>query len=75
MMKMLRFLVIPTVLLLSSCAEHLTRVKQYERGNLANPIMDPARDPLFMAMSQHAYFSREGTFGGGGLGGGGCGCN
>ncbi|MES2598223.1 MAG: DUF4266 domain-containing protein [Verrucomicrobiota bacterium] len=75
-MKMLRFLVLPAVLLLlSSCSNHLMRVKPYERGNLANPLMDAGRDPLLLAMSQHAYFSREGSFGGGGVGGGGCGCN
>jgi hypothetical protein len=37
--------------------------------------MDAGRDPLLMAMTQHAYFSREAAFGGGGVGGGGCGCN
>ncbi len=62
-------------LTLSSCSEHLVRVKPYERGNLANPLMDAGRDPLLLAMTQHAYFSREAAFGGGGVGGGGCGCN
>jgi hypothetical protein len=63
------------MLSLSSCSSHLVRVKPYERGNLAGPLMDPQRDSLFMAMTMHAYFSREASFGGGGLGGGGCGCN
>ena len=62
-------------LLLSSCSQQLVRVKPYERGNLANPLMDAGRDPLLLAMTQHAYFSREASFGGGGVGGGGCGCN
>lgn len=75
MMKMLRLLVIPAVLLLSSCSDHLVRVKPYQRKNLANPLMDAGRDPLLLAMTQHAYFSREAAFGGGGVGGGGCGCN
>ena len=75
MMKMLRLLVIPAVLLLSSCSDHLVRVKPYQRKNLANPLMDAGRDPLLLAMTQHAYFSREASFGGGGVGGGGCGCN
>ena len=26
-------------------------------------------------MTEHGYFSREGSFGGGLIGGGGCGCN
>lgn len=63
------------VMMLSSCSQHLVRVKPYERGHLANPLMDPGRDPLLLAMTQHAYFSREAAFGGGGVGGGGCGCN
>ena len=60
---------------LTGCSEQLVRVKPYERGNLANPLMANDRDPLQKAMTEHAYFSREGSFGGGGVGGGGCGCN
>jgi hypothetical protein len=62
-------------MMLSSCSQHLVRVKPYQRGNLANPLMDASRDSLLLAMTQHAYFSREASFGGGGVGGGGCGCN
>jgi hypothetical protein len=62
-------------LMLCSCSNSLVRVKPYERGNLANALMDNGRDPLLLAMTQHAYFSREAAFGGGGVGGGGCGCN
>ncbi len=62
-------------LTLSSCSGHLVRVKPYERGNLANSLMSPERDLLLLAMTSHAYFSREASFGGGGVGGGGCGCN
>ena len=74
-MKTLSLFGLSAALLLSSCSESLVRVKPYERGPLADPLMDPGRDPLLLAMTQHAYFSREATFGGGGLGGGGCGCN
>ena len=63
------------MLSLSSCADSLVRVKPYERGNLARPIMAESMDPLQTAMTDHAYFSREAGFGGGGVGGGGCGCN
>ena len=63
------------VLSFSSCTQQLVRVKPYERGNLANPLMSNDRDPLLKAMTEHAYFSREASFGGGGVGGGGCGCN
>ncbi|MFM2220805.1 MAG: hypothetical protein RLZZ553_553 [Verrucomicrobiota bacterium] len=61
--------------LISGCSDRLIRVQPYERGNLAGPLMAPNRDPLFKAMTEHAYFSREASFGGGGVGGGGCGCN
>ena len=60
---------------LSSCAEQLVRVKPYERGNLAKPVMADDIDPLQKTMTEHAYFSREAASGGGGVGGGGCGCN
>lgn len=60
---------------LSNCTTKLVRVKPYERGNLAHPVMSPDRDGLLTAMTEHAYFSREASFGGGGVGGGGCGCN
>ncbi|MFM2170652.1 MAG: hypothetical protein RI957_881 [Verrucomicrobiota bacterium] len=63
------------VVVLSNCSDRLIRVQPYERGNLAGPLMAPDRDPLFKAMTEHAYFSREASFGGGGVGGGGCGCN
>lgn len=61
--------------LLSACSESLVRVKPYERGNLAKPVMAESLDPLLNAMTEHGYFSREASSGGGGVGGGGCGCN
>jgi len=61
--------------LLNSCSDQLVRVKPYERGVLAKPVMAENLDPLQKAMTEHAYFSREASFGGGGVGGGGCGCN
>ncbi len=60
---------------LSACSQSLVRVKPYERGNLAKPAMAESLDPLQQAMTEHAYFSREATYGGHGVGGGGCGCN
>lgn len=56
---------------LSGC----TTVRPWERGNLADATMRPDRDPLHAAMTEHIYFSREGSSGGRGVGGGGCGCN
>jgi hypothetical protein len=51
------------------------RVRPWERQYLADPVMDPNRDPLATAMSEHVYFSREAAEGGRGVGGAGCGCN
>lgn len=69
------FLVAALAAGLANCAPQLERVKPYERGNLAKPVMANDREALQKAMTEHAYFSREGSFGGGGVGGGGCGCN
>ncbi|MCB1095616.1 MAG: DUF4266 domain-containing protein [Verrucomicrobiae bacterium] len=60
---------------LSSCSQRLVRVQPYERGNLARPAMAEELDSLQVSMTEHAYFSREASYGGGGVGGGGCGCN
>jgi hypothetical protein len=51
------------------------RVRPWERGTLADDTMNPDRDPLGTAMSEHVYFSREAASGGRGVGGSGCGCN
>ena len=75
MKSLFLLLAVAMIACLSSCSSSLTRVKPYERGNLAHPLMSPDRDSLLMAMTMHAYFSREASFGGGGVGGGGCGCN
>lgn len=69
----------PTILLLAAlvlpaCSPALVRVQPYERGNLSKPVMADG-DALHTAMTEHAYFSREASFGGSGVGGGGCGCN
>jgi hypothetical protein len=52
---------------LSSCSDQLVRIKPYERGVLAKPVMAENLDPLQKAMTEHAYFSREASFGGGGV--------
>jgi hypothetical protein len=51
------------------------RVQPWERGTLADAIMDPNRDPVATATIEHVYFSREAAQGGGAVGGAGCGCN
>ena len=52
-----------------------TAVKPWQRETLADPIMQPARNPMATAMLDHIYFSREAASGGHTIGGGGCGCN
>jgi Domain of unknown function (DUF4266) len=51
------------------------RVRPWERAALADPSMNPNRDPLADAMDDHVNFSREAANGGKGVGGSGCGCN
>jgi hypothetical protein len=50
-------------------------VKPWERATLADYTMNPGRDPLHTAMTEHIFFSRETAAGGRGVGGSGCGCN
>ncbi|KAB2835654.1 MAG: DUF4266 domain-containing protein [Caedimonadaceae bacterium] len=52
-----------------------TNVEPWERGMLAQPHMALDLDGQDAAFRDHMYFSREGTSGGYGLDGGGCGCN
>ena len=60
----------------SGCATKasLVRVRPWERSALADSTMNPDRDPLGSALSEHV-FSREAASGGRGVGGSGCGCN
>ena len=62
--------------LFSGCANtNMVRVKPWERATLAGYTMRADRDPLYTAMSEHIFFSRETATGGRGVGGSGCGCN
>jgi len=51
------------------------RVAPYQRGRLAKPKMQLQRDAQATEIEQHVYESREGSAGGYGGTGGGCGCN
>jgi len=66
--------VIASVLLLEACSIQ-PWVKPYERDRLADPIMAWDRDVISGAYVDHIYESREGSRGGTGAAGGGCGCN
>ena len=50
-------------------------VKPQQRAVLADPIMQFGGDPHASAQLRHALDNREGSYGGGGVSGGGCGCN
>mgnify|MGYP001074089887 CR=1 FL=1 len=63
--------VIVTTLSLAGCVT----VKPSQRSVLADPIMQFEGDPQASAQLRHAIENREGSYGGGGVAGGGCGCN
>ena len=50
-------------------------VRPQQRAVLADPIMQFEGDPQAAAQLRHAVDNREGSYGGGGVSGGGCGCN
>jgi len=50
-------------------------VKPAQRSVLADPIMQFEGDPQASAQLRHAIDNREGSYGGAGVAGGGCGCN
>jgi hypothetical protein len=56
---------------LAGCAT----VKPQERAVLADPIMEFEGDPRAAQQLRHALENREGSYGGAGVAGGGCGCN
>jgi len=57
--------------LLAGCV----RVQAHQRGYLAQPTMNPQAAPLEQKLDTHVQEYREGSMGGNGVGGGGCGCN
>jgi hypothetical protein len=73
--KLARFclgIVLMTACPMSGCA---ATVAPWERGNLAKPRMALEPDVLDAALARHTFGAKEGSSGGYGVGGGGCGCN
>jgi hypothetical protein len=62
-------------LLLVAGTSSCVRVKPYQRGTLAKRSMSGDKDAGESRFEQHARGSREGSDGGTGEAGGGCGCN
>jgi len=57
--------------LVAGCAT----VRPQDRATLADPTMQFEGDPQVAAQERHAIENREGSYGGSGVSGGGCGCN
>ena len=71
---MRRVIVLVMAVALAGCAS-FDPPQPWERGELAKPSMQFDYDRLDARTQAHIYTSKEGAFGGYGVGGGGCGCN
>ena len=69
-MKYILILIIPILLTISGCAV----VQPWERERLADPNMMFDENPIQKGMKEHYINIREGSEGGTGSQGGGCGC-
>ena len=67
----MKTILVVLVAIMSGCVT----VKPQERAVLADPIMQFEGEPRAGAQVRHAIDNREGSFGGSGVSGGGCGCN
>lgn len=65
------FLILSFIAISSGCAV----VQPYERETLSKPVMQFDYDKDEAAARDHFFNSVEGSTGGFGVGGGGCGCN
>ena len=72
---MRRLRALASLLLAASAACACTTVQPWERDVLARRSMQLNVSPLALAANEHIYFSKEGSSGGRGFDGGGCGCN
>ena len=71
--RLVQAILVSFLLLSSGCAA--MKVQPWDRDLLAKKAMSFNPDPLQTAIDDHVYFSKEGSTGGQGVGGGGCGCN
>ena len=65
----------PLVLILVVVSTACAPVKPWQKGNLAKRHMAFEPQPLDSKLERHIEASKEGSFGGYGVGAGGCGCN
>jgi Domain of unknown function (DUF4266) len=73
-MRISFFLLMIALAALTGCAQ-LPKVNAWEKGDLAKSIMALDADGHDQRLIQHIRVSKEGSSGGYGVGGGGCGCN
>ncbi len=66
---------IATLIMLCALASGCARVKPYQRETLASRAMTPDADEAEGKLDGHVEEYREGSIGGAGVSGGGCGCN
>jgi hypothetical protein len=71
----MRVIILCAVMQITMLCTGCVEVKPWQKGNLARPHMAFEQDPLEARSLRHTYHSKEGSFGGYGVGGGGCGCN
>ncbi len=71
-MRVLIFMM--SIFMLAGCS--FQAPKPWEKGNLSLDRMQlGGGDSLQVQVNEHVFTSKEGSFGGNGVGGGGCGCN
>ncbi|PCK07306.1 MAG: hypothetical protein COA42_15045 [Alteromonadaceae bacterium] len=73
MKALLRLYVLIPAFSLAACSS--LGVEPWERDLLAKDEMSLSASANDLALDDHIYFSKEGTSGGRGFAGGGCGCN
>jgi len=71
----MRIIILGLLVLFALVITSCVTVKPQERAVLADPTMQFEGDPLTATQLHHAVDNREGSFGGSGVAGGGCGCN
>ncbi len=70
----MRFMILSLLVICSGCS--IKDVKPWEKATLAKESMkEGGGNVLLTRFKHHIYFSKEGSKGGGGVSGGGCGCN
>ena len=71
----MHYFMMAAILFLGGCS-HIGNVKAWEKRTLAKESMQNNRgNRLLTKFEKHIYFSKEASKGGGGVAGGGCGCN